>query len=82
MTKNITKHASNFGTHNNEIYVDSTISWKIHIEKIMHKLSAACYVMRSVKPFMSQETLMMVYYAYFHSIMNYGLLFWGNSSCM
>jgi hypothetical protein len=29
---------------------------------------------------MSQETLKMVYYAYFHSIVNYGLIFWGNSS--
>jgi hypothetical protein len=43
-------------------------------------LSAACYAMRSIKPFMPQETLKMVYYAYFHSIVSYGLIFWGNSS--
>ena len=36
--------------------------------------------MRPVKTFVSQETLKMFYYAYFHSIMNYGLIFWGNSS--
>jgi hypothetical protein len=29
---------------------------------------------------MSQETLKMIYYAYFRSIMNYGLIFWGKSS--
>jgi hypothetical protein len=29
---------------------------------------------------MSQETLKMVYYAYSHSTVNYGLIFWGNSS--
>jgi hypothetical protein len=29
---------------------------------------------------MSQETLEVVYYAYFHSIVNYGLIFCGNSS--
>jgi hypothetical protein len=62
------------------IHVDSTLSWKIYIEHIIPKLSAACYAMRSIKPFMSQETLKMVYHAYFHSIMNYGLIFWGNSS--
>ncbi|PNF17558.1 hypothetical protein B7P43_G15556, partial [Cryptotermes secundus] len=62
------------------IHVDSTLSWKIHIEQIIPKLNAACYAMRSIKPFMSQETLKMVYHAYFHSIMNYGLIFWGNSS--
>ena len=61
------------------MYVGSTLSWKNH-EQITHKLSAACYAMRSVKPFMSQETLKMVYYAYFQSIMNCGLIFWGKSS--
>jgi hypothetical protein len=29
---------------------------------------------------MSQETLVMIYCAYFHSIMIYGIIFWGNSS--
>jgi hypothetical protein len=62
------------------IHVDSTPSWKIHIEQIIPKLSAACYSMRSIKPFMSQETLKMIYNACFHSIVNYGLIFWGNSS--
>jgi hypothetical protein len=28
---------------------------------------------------MSQKTLKMIYYAYFHSIVNYGLIFWGSS---
>ena len=35
--------------------------------------------MRSVKVFMSQETMKMFHYA-FHSIMNYRLIFWGNPS--
>jgi hypothetical protein len=39
-----------------------------------------CYLMKWVKPFMSCETPSMVYYAYFHSIMNTGLTFWGDSS--
>jgi hypothetical protein len=63
------------------IYVAvSTLFWKNHVEQITHKLRAACYTVRSVKPFMSQKTMQMDYYAYFHSIMNCGLLFWGNSS--
>jgi len=61
------------------VYVDSrpTMSWKNHAEQITHKLSAACYTLKSV---ISQETLKMVYYAYVHSIMNYRIIFWGNSS--
>jgi hypothetical protein len=43
-------------------------------------LSAACYAFRSIKPYMSQEVMKMVYYAYFHSAMSYGIIFWGSST--
>jgi len=36
--------------------------------------------MRSIKPYMSQETLKMVYCVYFYSIRRCGLICWGNSS--
>ena len=62
------------------IYTDSTLSWKIHIEQITHKSSVAWYTVRSFKPFMLQETLQMVYCTYLHSVMNCGLIFWGNCS--
>jgi len=62
------------------IYVQRTPSWKIHIEQITHKISAACYPLRSFKPFISQETLKIVDYACFLSIMKYGLIFWEISS--
>jgi len=32
-----------------------------------------------IHPLMSLDSLKMVYYSYFHSIMTYGLIFWGNS---
>ena len=35
--------------------------------------------MTAVKPFLSQDSLRMVYYSYFHSIMTYELIFWGNT---
>jgi hypothetical protein len=34
---------------------------------------------RAVKPFLSQESLKMIYFSYFPSIMSCGLIFWGNS---
>jgi hypothetical protein len=49
------------------------------IECIKSKLSSACYAMRSVKLCMTVNTLKMIYYSCFHSIMTYDLLFWGNS---
>jgi hypothetical protein len=50
----------------------------MNLYPIVPKMSSACLAARIVKPFLSQESLRMVYF-YFHSIMTYGLVFWGNS---
>ena len=62
------------------VYIYDTTNWKDHAEHIIPKLSTACYIMRSIKPYVSINIFNMVNYSYFHSIMAYGLLFWGNSS--
>jgi hypothetical protein len=62
------------------IMIDDTVIWKSHIEMITPKLSVACFVLRATKPFVSQDTLKMVYHSYFRCIINYGIIFWGNSS--
>jgi hypothetical protein len=61
------------------LFINNNFSWKTHIEYIKSKLSSACYAMRSVKPYVTINTLKMIYYSYFHSVMTYGMLFWGNS---
>jgi hypothetical protein len=43
-------------------------------------LSTTCYVIRSVKPYVNKNVLIMIYHSLFHSVMNYGIIFWGNSS--
>jgi hypothetical protein len=60
-------------------YIHDSINWSCHIEYIIPKLSSACYIMRSIKPFMSCSTLNTVYYSYFNAIISYDLPFWGNS---
>jgi hypothetical protein len=62
------------------LIIDDKLSWKGHINYMIPKLSSACYVMRTVKPHVSHNTLKIIYYSYFHSIMNYGILFWGAST--
>ncbi|PNF35146.1 hypothetical protein B7P43_G09274 [Cryptotermes secundus] len=62
------------------IYIDETLSWKSHIDKLVIKMSAACYAIRTVRGLMSQETLRMIYFAYVHTIMEYGIIFWGSSA--
>jgi hypothetical protein len=52
--------------------IDSTLTWKRHIENVMNKLCTACYMIRNIKPFMSVNTLKTVYYSYCHSVINFG----------
>jgi hypothetical protein len=60
--------------------LDNTFSWKNHIDTIVSKLSSACFTVRAAKQFLSEKSLrMMVYFSYFHSIMIFRLIFWGNS---
>jgi hypothetical protein len=62
------------------VYIHDTINWKDHVGHIIPKLSRACCIMRFIKPCISINIFNMVCYSYFHSIMAYGLPFWGNSS--
>jgi len=62
------------------INISYTLTWKSHIEKILPKLSSACFALRSVKPLVSPQMLKATYYSQFHSIILYGLMFWGNST--
>jgi hypothetical protein len=55
------------------------ISWKNHVKKIIPKLSSACYLVRRMYPCCKSTTLKMIYFANFHAVMEYGIIFWGNS---
>jgi hypothetical protein len=54
----------------------NTFSWNNHVETILPKLCSTCPTVRAVKPFLSQESLRMIYFTYFHFIMTNGLVFW------
>jgi len=60
--------------------IDNTLMWKHHTEMIIPKLSMACFAVRASKPFVTQDTWKIVYHSYFHSIINYNVIIWGNSS--
>ena len=44
------------------------------------KLIGTCYTVRSMVHVSNINTLKSVYYAYFQSIIKYGIILWGNSS--
>lgn len=61
------------------LIVDQTLSWEIHIEKLMKKLSSATFAIRVLKPCSSIEILLDVYKGYCESLIRYGICIWGSS---
>ena len=52
--------------------------WKYHVGELTSRLNKACYAIRSIKPFMSLDVLRRTYILCIHSIISYGIIFWGN----
>jgi hypothetical protein len=62
------------------VTLDGKLQWGLHIEQLCSKLSKAIYAIKKTKQICGQETAKNVYFAYFHSIMTYGVLFWGQAA--
>jgi len=58
--------------------MNNTLSWNNYVDLLVKKISKACYIIRNVKTYMSALPLKVIYYAFFHSVMSYGIIFWGN----
>jgi hypothetical protein len=70
------------GTNNTQILgleLDKNISWKNHVQKIVPKLSSACYMVIRMYPCCTSHTLKTIYFAYFHTVVEYGIILWGVS---
>jgi hypothetical protein len=59
--------------------LDKNICWKNHVQKILPKLSSACYLVRRTYPCCKSNTLTIIYFAYFHAVTEYGIIFWGDA---
>jgi hypothetical protein len=62
------------------LQIDNNLNWKKHIQYFFPKLISACFPMRTVTPLLKVDTLKLIYFAYFHSIMSKTVNFWGNST--
>jgi hypothetical protein len=56
------------------LILDKNLSWGTYIEQLIPKLNKASYVIRFLRPFLSLETLRMVYYSIAHSVMSCGII--------
>jgi hypothetical protein len=62
------------------LHLDNYLNLKDHIDQMIPKLSEACYGVRSTFHISHINSLESIYFAYFHSIIQHGIVFWGNSS--
>jgi len=62
------------------MHIDNHMNWKNHVQQILHKLSAACFSIRKLIPTLNADILCMFYFVYFHLVLQYGIIFWGNST--
>ena len=60
------------------IIVDENIQWKTQIDSASKKISKSIGILRRVKPFVSQKTLMMMYSTLVLPYFDYCALVWGN----
>jgi hypothetical protein len=62
------------------LIIDDRLSWNLHIDNIVKRLTSVCYMIRAVKPYMSFSSLKMIYSSLFHSVLSYNIVFWRLSS--
>jgi hypothetical protein len=60
--------------------IDKILTWNLHIDTIINKLTSVCFMLRTVKPYTSPSSLKTLYYSLFHSVLTYGIIFWGQLS--
>lgn len=62
------------------IRIDSKLTWQCHIDTLVGKLKSAAYAIKTIRQLSDIRSAKVVYHAYFHSLMTYGILAWGNAS--
>jgi hypothetical protein len=61
------------------LQLDKQITWRNHLHFLLNKLSKACFVLRQLCYVLDIDALKLVYFAYFQSVVKYGIVFWGKS---
>lgn len=59
------------------LHLDSHLTWSNQVDIILKKLSTTCFVLWQLRGYVTTDILI-TYYAYVYSTLNYGILCWGN----
>lgn len=61
------------------IHIDNNLSWKQHIDYLVNIVNKYIFLIRSLNKTVPCSVLLNIYYAYVHSRLSYGIIFWGRS---
>lgn len=61
------------------VWIQDNLKWHSHIGHLIPKLSTSCYAIRILVNSTSLNILKIAYFSYFHSLLAFGIIFWGNS---
>lgn len=61
------------------LHIDSHLNWKIQINSMCDRLDRFVFALRRLRNTVSMEAAITAYYGYVASVLNYGLILWGNS---
>lgn len=62
------------------ITLDANLQWGPHITVLAGRLSSAAFAVRKIRQLTDVATARLVYFSYFHSVMSYGILLWGQAA--
>jgi hypothetical protein len=59
------------------VVMDEKLRWSPHVDLLCGRLGSAIYAIKKIKDLCGVKTARNVYFAYFHSVMVYGVMVWG-----
>lgn len=62
------------------IHIDNTINWKTHLEFVCSKISKFSFALKKLATTNNTPTVLTAYHGHVAPILNYGIIFWGNSA--
>ena len=87
MSHNRCKDTHKFGNKYLRLAYKTQVDFRSHfsgkkVRLIVQEIQyVVCYAIRTLKHMVPQETLLTVYFSYFHSVMSYGINFLDSSLC-
>jgi hypothetical protein len=61
------------------VWLGHNLNWDLQVKKLVIKLSQLCYAVKTIKSFVNKNLVKTMYFAYMHSFLKYGILFWRNA---